>query len=309
MPASEEPTPPRLFLGISLSLVAYLFSVIASSLVWEFGGQFPTVQLIFLQNCFSLCCILPIALRKGFKKLKTHFLSDHLIRDFFGVGSYFFYFAAIRMLNLVDATTLNYTAPFFVPVMWWIWMNQKVGKHVWWSILIGFVGVAIILNPQREIFQLGFVCGLLSGLTSAVSLCALRILNIHKEPMSRTLFYYFSIGTLLTFPFAWITWKAPSAAQWIGTLGIGIATAVAQILFTIAYRYGTASFLSPLGYATVIYAGLSSWLIFGVTPPWRSWIGTALIIFGGTMTYILKKRPSSIAQTFEVPNPKQKTPL
>src|SRR3990167_7605343 len=159
----EEPTPPHLFLGILISLVAYLFFVTASSLVWHFGSKFSTVQILFILNCVSFICILPIALRKGFAQLKTTVLSDHLIRDLFGVGSYFLYFLAIRSLNLVDATTLNYTAPFFVPIIWWIWTKQKVGAHVWWSILVGFLGVAIILNPTRQIFQLGFVYGLFAG--------------------------------------------------------------------------------------------------------------------------------------------------
>lgn len=296
-------------LGISICLIAYIFFVTASSLVWNFGSQFPTVQIVFIQNVVSFFCILPIALRKGAGRLKTDYLADHLIRDLFGIGSYYLYFLAIRSLNLIDATTLNYTAPFFVPLIWWIWMKQKVGGHVWWSIIVGFIGVAVILNPTREIFQLGFVYGLFAGIASGVAFCALRVLNMRKEPMSRTLFYYFAFGSIVMFPFAWVSWVPPTPIQWMQTCGIGVATAVAQILLTVAYRYGTASYLSPLGYITVIYAGIVSWLFLDMPPTWRSLIGTVLIIVGGTMTYVLKKHPESIRETFQTPDPKEKPPL
>src|SRR6187431_901698 len=140
-----ESTPHRLSLGIAICLIAYVFFVTASTLVSTFDDPFPTIEIIFFQNSVSFILILPLALRNGFRRLQTNVLATHMIRDLFGIGSYILYFLAIRNLNLVDATTLNYTAPFFVPLIWWIWMKQKVGANVWWSIIVGFIGVAVIL--------------------------------------------------------------------------------------------------------------------------------------------------------------------
>lgn len=305
----HEQKTPRLALGIGICLIAYIFFVTASSIVWSFKKIFPTIQIIFFQNFISLICISPLALRKGLKRLKTEVLGTHLIRDIAGVLSYYLYFVAIRYLNLTDATILNYTAPFFVPILWWIWMKEKVGLHVWWSIIVGFIGVAIILNPTKQIFQEGFLFGLLAGVFSGVAFVALRILNLQKEPMSRTLFYYFLFGTLFSIPFAAVYWVHPTGLQWLKMAGVGLATVTAQMLLTIAYRYGTASFLSPLGYSTVIYAGVSSWLLFNITPGYRSIIGTILIVIGGSLTYLLKKKPEKIKDAFEVPEPKEKPPL
>lgn len=299
----------HLALGIGICLIAYIFFVTASSIVWSFKKIFPTIQIIFFQNFICLICILPLALRKGFKRLKTESLGTHLIRDISGVLSYYLYFVAIRYLNLTDATILNYTAPFFVPILWWIWMKEKVELHVWWSIIVGFIGVAVILNPTKQIFQEGFVFGLLAGICSGIAFVALRILNLQKEPMSRTLFYYFLFGTLFSAPFAAVYWISPTGLQWLKVAGVGLATVTAQMLLTIAYRYGTASFLSPLGYSTVIYAGISSWLLFNIAPGYRSIIGTSLIVIGGTLTYLLKKKPEKIKDAFEIPEPKEKPPL
>jgi drug/metabolite transporter (DMT)-like permease len=289
---THEPRPPRLSLGITIVLIAYLFLAIASCLVFDFRGRFPTIQIIFIQNCVSFFCILPWAIRHGWEPLKTEHLPTHLIRDFFGVVSYYLFFLAIRFLNLVDATTLNYTAPFFVPFVWLVWMRQRVEKHVWWSIVIGFIGVAMILNPSKNIFQLGFLFGLFAGITSAIALVAVRVLNIKRESMSRTLFYFFLFGSLVSFPFAWASWVPPTGNEWIFASCIGVATTLGQVLLTIAYRYGTASYLSPLGYSVVIYNGLISYFIFEKPLGWHSLIGTALIVIGGTLTYRVVKKPS-----------------
>lgn len=306
---TKEHRPPRLALGIGIALIAYIFFVTASSLVCSFKKAFPTIQIIFFQNAISLICISPLALRKGPARLKTDILSIHLVRDVTGVLSYYLYFVAIRYLNLTDATTLNYSAPFFVPIIWWIWTKEKIDLHVWWSIIIGFFGVAVILNPTRQIFEEGFVFGVAAGILSAVAFSSLRILNLNQEPMSRTLFYYFLFGTFFSAPFAAIYWVAPSGLIWVKIIGVGLATVTAQMLLTIAYRYGTASFLSPLGYSTVIYAALVSWLVFHIPPTIRSVIGSILIVIGGTLTYLLKKKPEKLSETFEIPDPKEKPPL
>lgn len=306
---STEMTPARLKLGIAITIIACLFFAAASALVYNFRGRFPTVQIIFIQNIVSLVCIAPLALRKGFGRLRTNQLPLHFFRDSMGVLSYFLYFLAIRFLNLVDATTLHYTAPFFIPLIWLIWQKEKIQASVWWSIVIGFIGVALILNPSKNIFELGFVFGISSGIVSALALTALRLLNVKHEPMSRTLFYYFSVGSLMSFPFAWAVWVQPVHEEWFLAAGIGIATALGQILLTIAYRHGTASFLSPLSYITVIYNAVIGFAAFGQEVDWRSWIGSAFIIIGGTMTYIFKKKPQTVLETFEQPPQKTLPPL
>ena len=71
--------------------------------------------------------------------------------------------------------------------------------------------------------------------------------------MSRTLFYYFFTGSLVTTPFALVYWTSPIGLEWVKVIVVGVAIMGTQMLLTVAYRYGTASYLSPLGYVTVIY--------------------------------------------------------
>lgn len=302
-----EPPPTRLKLGIAITLVAYLFLSIASAFVFKFRDRFPTIQIIFIQNIVSLLVVLPLALRKGFSYLKTSILPIHLLRDLLGVTSYFLFFLAIRYLDLVDATLLNYSAPFFVPFVWRIWRNERIVKSVWWSIGLGFIGVAIILNPTKQIFALGFFYGLFAGITSSVAVVALRILNLKGEPVSRTLFYYFLLGSVCSLPFALSVWEQPIEMEWLGAILIGVGTAVGQILLTIAYRYGTASFLSPIGYVSIVYNGTIAWIFFEQSIGWQTLVGTILIIVGGTTAYLLRQKPRTVLESLA--QPEKKPPL
>ena len=304
----EEETPASLNKGIVVTLVAYVFFIMASFLVQTFPTSFSVVQIVFIQYISSLIFLFPLLYLKKTPSLKSKFMPAHAIRSIAGVLSWYLYFVAIRFLGLVDATTLNYTSPFFVPLFWWLLMKEKVGRNVWWAIVVGFFGVATILKPTKEIFQLGFVLGIFAGILAGLSLCAMRILSIKQEPKRRIMFYLFCSGAVLSFPFAMVYWVPPTIEEWIKMVLIGFLTTCGQILLTVAYRFGTASYLSPLSYVSVIFAGLIGYFVLDNPLEWRTLIGTALIILGGSATYILKKKPKTVAETFETSDSK-KPPL
>ncbi len=296
-------------MGIAITLVAYMFFIVASFLVQTFPSHFSIVQIVFIQYIASLVFLFPLFYVKKTPGIKTKEVPVHLIRAFAAVISWYLYFVAIRFLGLVDATTLNYTSPFFVPFFWWIWMKERVGRNVWWAIVVGFIGVSVILNPTKEIFQLGFVLGLFAGILAGVSLCGMRVLSIKQEPKRRIMFYLFCTGAILSFPFAMVYWVTPTPEQWVKMVLIGFMTTCGQILLTVAYRYGTASYLSPLSYVSVVFAGIIGYFFLDNPLEWRTLIGTALIVLGGSATYILKKKPKSVAETFKTSGSEKKPPL
>lgn len=296
-------------MGIAITLLAYMFFIVASFLVQTFPSNFSVVQIAFIQYVASLVFLFPLFYLKKNPGVKTKMLPAHLIRSFAGVLSWYLYFVAIRFLGLVDATTLNYTSPFFVPFFWWIWMKERVGPNVWWAIVVGFIGVSVILNPTKEIFQIGFVLGIFAGILAGISLCAIRVLSLKQEPKRRIMFYLFCTGALLTFPFAMIFWVTPTPEQWVKMILIGFMTTCGQILLTVAYRYGTASYLSPLSYVSVVFAGIIGYFFLDNPLEWRTLIGTALIVLGGSATYILKKKPKTVSETFKASDPGKKPPL
>ena len=293
---------PNLFFGVIITIIAYFCFAIASAFVKVINSKISIIQIIFFQCIIGLIFVVPYCIKRKTFSFKTQSLPVHLVRDLTGLLAFVTYFTAIKQLNLVDATVLTYTAPFYTPVIWRIWTRGTLENDVWWTIILGFIGIAFILRPSEEILQPGALLGLLAGILTACSLVSIKILNQRFEPLSRTLLFFFLVGALLSFPFAVYYWSWPNAIQFLQLIIMGSALALGQLLLTIAYRHGTASFLSPLSYFMIIFTMLISWWFFHQTPGWHSFIGASLIIFGGTLTFIFRRKPKTLSHLFMHPH-------
>lgn len=291
-----------IFLGIILTIIAYIFFSASSAFVKMVAHDIPTIEVVFFQTFVPLIMIIPLILKNNIKSLKPKSISAHFVRDVMGIASYFCYFYAIKYIGLVDATVLTYTAPFYIPIIWSLWTKDKIKKEIWWSICLGFIGILIILKPGTEIFHMASFIGILAGILSALALTSIGVLNVRKESLTNTLFYYFLVSSVIAFPFMWFDWINPTTYQLYLLMAIGVTNFFGQILLTKAYTYGTASFLSPLSYTIVIFTAFISWIFFKNPPGWISLLGILFIVIGGTLTVILKKKPKNIQEVFEEDN-------
>jgi drug/metabolite transporter (DMT)-like permease len=65
---------------------------------------------------------------------------------------------------------------------------------------------------------------------------------------------------------------------------VGCFYALTQYLIIAAYRYASATELSPFNYTVVIFSGLLGWLFFGSVPDTIAILGALLICFGGILS-------------------------
>jgi drug/metabolite transporter (DMT)-like permease len=290
-----------LLLGIGLTLIANLFFALSSACVQALPETFPAIEIVFFQNIICLLVTIPYCIKKktlNFKMANLHF---HLIRDFSGVLSFLTLFWAIQKIGLVSAMTLSYMTPFYVPFVCKFWSKEPIEKDVWWMVVIGFIGVMIILKPTN-LLSLGSGIAVLSAILSAFAVVALKNLNQRGESLSRTLLYFFTIGSIFSLCLCLPNWQTPSIYQLFLLLSLGAFSICAQIFLTIAYRYGTASFLSPLSYSAIIFTAFMGWLIFRQPQHWSVWLGALVIIAGGTLSSILRLHPKNVEEVFEQEN-------
>jgi drug/metabolite transporter (DMT)-like permease len=290
-----------LLLGVGITLLANLFFALGGACVQALPKDFPAIEIVFFQNFICLLGIIPYCLKKKTLNFQFTNLHIHFIRDVTGVLSFLTLFWAIQKLGLVNAVVLSYMSPFYVPFVWKLWTKEPIEKDVWWMVIIGFIGVLIILKP-RNLFHLGALIGITSAILSAFAVVALKNLNKRGESLSRTLLYFFIVGTLFSFLFMLSRWQTPTFSQLLLLISLGLLSICAQIFLTTAYRYGTASFLSPLSYSIIIFTALIGWFIFHKPAPWTTWLGASLIISGGTISYFLRVRPKTPEEFFKREN-------
>lgn len=279
----SSPLSDNLGLGILFTVGAFLSVAIMSAFGKAAAPSVPSGVLVFFQNSISLVLLLPWVLRGGTEGLKTRHLGLHIVRGGSGMLSQYFMFVALNYIPLVDAVLLVNAAPLFIPLITWIWLKQGISGKLWVSLVIGFVGIVLILQPGASVFSWATPLAIVAGVFSAIALVTVGRLNL-TEPSARTLFYYFLISSILTTPLLLIRWSPPEPQAWIYLIGIGVTMAIAQLLLILAYEHASPSQVSPFNYSVVVFSGLIGWIVWNEIPNALSLVGTVLVCAGGILS-------------------------
>lgn len=302
MPETSTLRTGNLGLGILLTVLAFLSVAIMSALGKAASKSISSGVLVFFQNSISLVLLLPWVIRDGIGNLKTEHLGLHCVRGISGMLSQYFMFVALNYIPLVDAVLLVNAAPLFIPIITWIWLKHRIGVRLWLSLVIGFIGIVLILQPGRDVVSWATPLALVAGILSAIALVTVGRLNT-TEPSLRILFYYFLISTILTAPLLITKWSPPEPRAWIYLIGIGLTMAIAQILLILAYEQASPSRVSPFNYSVVVFSGIIGWIVWNEIPNALSIVGTILVCAGGILSvihYHKKHEPLSMNQAIKL---------
>lgn len=259
-----------------------LFFTITYAFYQEIELYLPNTLTVFFQSCVSFLFVVPFVLFQGKKFLYSEKFPMILLRTILGLIGLFLITEALLTTNLADIIVLNNTAPFFVPLLSWIFLREKIAHKLWYSIVIGFIGILIVLRPGFGEMKLGLIFSLLSGLASASLFIPTR--RIAKEPILRILFYYFLISAIVMSFFLFGKWTMPPLFVW-GLIALaGVSMGLAQITFTWGLRHATTQEAAPFIYTSIIFSGLIDWLVWKIVPDFISVIGWIVICLGGILT-------------------------
>jgi drug/metabolite transporter (DMT)-like permease len=151
-------------------------------------------------------------------------------------------------LPLASAITLNYTSALFLAAFTPFMLHEKPKKILFGTVLLGFVGVVLLLQPSfsRQNALAGLV-GLLSGFGAAIAYMHVKQLGKLNEPDWRTVYYFTLISSIcsglwmLTQPFT-----VPTMQDMPVLIGLGLSATVGQLAMTRAYRTGNTLIVDSL---------------------------------------------------------------
>ncbi len=284
--ASESPSLAR---GALFMVGAALCFAAMSAAVKAASQNVPSSLVIFFRNAVALAVLLPWALRAGPRGLATRRLSEHLVRGLFGLAAMVCFFWALAHLRLADAVLLNYTIPFFLPLVERVWLKEPVPTRLLAPLTVGFIGIVVILKPGTGLFQPLALLALFAGLLAAVAQVGIRRLTA-SESVMKIVFYFALIATLASsLPLPW-TWTNPSAEAWWVLIASGLTATVGQIFLTRAYAAAPASYVGPFLYSSVVFSGLLDWWLWGTGVDAAFVLGALLVVAAGVLTLRLKDR-------------------
>jgi drug/metabolite transporter (DMT)-like permease len=284
-------------------LASFLFATM-SVCVKLASAHYNAAEIVFYRGLIGLVAMFCISRIQGCS-LRTAHTGAHVWRSLCGVTALSLWFYAIGQLPLATAVTLNYTASVWMALFLMgstlVMGTARVDTRLVATIVAGFIGVALILQPTLTQNQLGAgIVGLLSGMLSALAYLQIATLGRLGEPEVRVVFY-FSLGSVVVGGFSTAVLGASEhniqgAALLIG---VGLLATAAQWALTRAYASGSRLVNASLQYLGIVYCFVYGVVIFDDPITALALVGMLLIVGAGILAARLKHKP---AQT-EMPSP------
>ena|SRR5215471_14960895 len=298
--------PMQPFKAIGLKLISALLFAAMSALVRKLGNVAPVGQMVFFRSAFAIVPVAVIYAMRGelAAAVRTGRPLGQLGRGLLSVGGMFTNFSALTRLPLADATAISFASPLITVALAAIVLKERVGVYRWSAVMIGFVGVIVMLVPH---FDVGAYAGPAGAAAAAGSMFAITstfcsagtVIQTRRLTQSETtssIVFYFSlvcaIAGALTLPFAW---HSPTVRELAALIALGILGGLAHILLTESYRYAGASVVAPFDYASMLWALLLGYWLFGELPNTLVYLGAAIVASAGLFV-IWRERQLGLAR-------------
>lgn len=295
--------------GILCLVLALFFLTLTDSIIKWLSSALPLHQITLLRSCFALLPVLIIVyLEGGWQVLRTQRPVLHFLRGAMLVLANMFFFIGLAAMPLAETVTLFYTAPLFICILSQPVLGETVGLRRWLVIALGMGGVVYMLRPGSELFQPVSLLPVMAALCYAAMTMMTRKLGMQEKAGALTFYIQLAfivisatIGLAIgdggfdrydSVPMQFLlrAWRWPSLFEWQLLILCGLIVSVGGYLISQAYRLGEAPAVAPFEYASLPFALVVGYYVWGDWPDLRAFIGTGLIIGSGLVMLYLENR-------------------
>lgn len=258
------------------------FSVMDSVAKALVVADYSVMQILAIRGWIIIAALtLMLPRLGGLGALKTTQPYRHLIRVVVGFGAPYFFFSSLRVLGLADAVVIALGgATFLMTALSVPLFNEKVGRHRWGAVVIGFIGVLIAVQPSRGVFQIEALYGVAAGATYAMLVLATRWLG-PGEGTFKPVFYY-NLGLAFFASFALpVVYETMPGGDLATLITMGVLAVGGQFGMTRALHIAPVSLLAPFEYSALIWAAALGYLFWGEVPANNVLLGAAIIVSCG----------------------------
>lgn len=251
------------------------------------SASYPVTEILTARyGIFLLLAILqawPGGIRKSFSSPATGL---QIIRSLVLVAEVTVFLFAFKSLPLATVHSVAAATPLIATALAVPLLGEKVGRHRWLAVMIGFGGVLLIIRPGANIFGAAIYLPLLGTILWALYQILVR--RATADGPETTALYTAAVGLAaftLTLPFAW---KTPSLHDGFLFLAVGLFGGGAHILLIKSLQLAPASLLQPLNYLLVLWGVLLGYVVFANLPDVFTVLGVIIVTACGL--YTLRRR-------------------
>ena len=216
-------------------------------------------------------------------KCKNYFIP--LIRGLIFAPMPFITFVSLKNITLPEFTTLNMSAPLIGAIYAFIFLNEKLNKFIYFSLIFGFLGVLFVIQPGFETFNIYFLLTLFG-----VMLITTTTTIVNKFNNAATTVGYFIYGGLFIHLISIVLFILnPIKVNYFEFLLITVASILINIaifLATLAFKSAQKHYSSVfcLVYLQILWSSLIGIFIFNEYLNIFAYLGASLIILSGIIS-------------------------
>ena len=140
--------------GIVLILLAMMVFSVQDSImkyIYNFVSLYEVYLVRTLVSFVLIVSFLKITKKPIVFKTQYPLLTFcRVVLFFFGFSSFY---VSLTVLPLATATALFFVTPFLITIFAHFFLKEEIGPRRWAAVIIGFIGVYIILNPDFSDFD------------------------------------------------------------------------------------------------------------------------------------------------------------
>tara|TARA_B110000116_G_C16710354_1_gene524173 strand:- start:124 stop:1017 length:894 start_codon:yes stop_codon:yes gene_type:complete len=251
-------------------------------------NDFSTLNIIFIRGIFTSTLIFLIVKLFTKNNLRAIFLNKRsYLRGLFEVLTALFFFAGLVLMPMANVYTLLMTAPFIVTLYAFFFLNEKVGIRRWSAVILGFIGVLIVINPQNLEFGFLFILPLIAAFFLTLRDVVTKEIANKNNSLDIAL-----ITSLLVMIFSGIGALIFNEKIEFSNL---IYIFISSLFLTSGYicsvltiYYAPLSLTASIRYSVIVFGVILGYLILGEIPSLNMLIGAIIISASGL--FVIKRQ-------------------
>lgn len=286
--ASGEGETGSLILSVLVAICGIFLLDVMGIIIKLLVERYPTQQLAVFRNIFGLvpCLVLLVLAMRQAPVVYRLPLRLGLLTVLRGGAITFAqvcFYLSLMHLAFATASTLAFAGPMFLTALSVPILGHQVGHWRWSAVLIGFVGVVLVMQPNSDIFTWHAVLPLGAAFGYALSSVLVRLFPPSVPTATLQLYTQLSAlaGAVLVLLAGMRVVPVAGLADWGWLLAMGICGGCGVLCLIYAYRRTTPSQIAPFEYFGIPIALVLGWLVFDENPLDRLLPGVLLIILGG----------------------------
>ena len=306
--------------GILLILIGMALFSIQDSLIKYVFEDLSLYELYFGRTFVATVWLFSFLLISKKKIVfKTHYPLLTLLRVILFFIGFSSFYISLSFMTLAMANALFFSSPFFMSIFAKIFLKEDIGVRRWSAIVVGFLGVVVVLNPDFSNFNYFNLLPVLCAFCYAASMTITKItsdkdgvytqmIHLYMAAITFSLIIYYFAGKGQfnnfdnpTLQFILRDWFSNPTHSWPYIFIMGTVAAISFYCVFSAYSIASPSVVSLFEYSLIIWAMIAGYILFKTIPETNTFIGSAIIIAAGVYIYMREKARDQMIVT-DTPN-------